>query len=120
MFLTLKTTMLPGCGITEEKFKNTNLQFCGLIMGDYSKCGINTMFNTGSVVGVSANIFEVVFLEILFHLLVGEVNQDFRYINYIRCLKYAKKYLLEGRTFDKIQKDILSHVYDMTKRYRNE
>lgn len=38
-------------------FVNTGLQFCGLIMGDHSKCGINTMFNTGTVVGVSANIF---------------------------------------------------------------
>jgi UDP-N-acetylglucosamine diphosphorylase/glucosamine-1-phosphate N-acetyltransferase len=35
----------------------TGLQFCGLIMGDHSKCGINTMFNTGTVVGVGANIF---------------------------------------------------------------
>lgn len=39
------------------RFINTGLQFCGLIMGDHSKCGINTMFNTGTVVGVSANIF---------------------------------------------------------------
>jgi len=38
-------------------FGKTGLQFCGLIMGDHSKCGINTMFNTGTVVGVSANIF---------------------------------------------------------------
>jgi len=38
-------------------FIDTGGQFCGLIMGDHSKCGINTMFNTGSVVGVSANIF---------------------------------------------------------------
>ncbi|HEY4652195.1 MAG TPA: GlmU family protein, partial [Pontibacter sp.] len=38
-------------------FKNTGQQFCGLIMGDHSKCGINTMFNTGTVVGVGANIF---------------------------------------------------------------
>jgi UDP-N-acetylglucosamine diphosphorylase/glucosamine-1-phosphate N-acetyltransferase len=38
-------------------FINTGLQFCGLMMGDHSKCGINTMFNTGTVVGVSANIF---------------------------------------------------------------
>lgn len=36
---------------------NSGRQFCGLIMGDHSKCGINTMFNTGTVVGVSANIF---------------------------------------------------------------
>lgn len=40
-----------------EEFANTGLQFCGLMMGDHSKCGINTMFNTGTVVGVSANIF---------------------------------------------------------------
>lgn len=41
----------------DEKFINTELLFCGLIMGDHSKCGINTMFNTGTVVGVNANIF---------------------------------------------------------------
>lgn len=40
-----------------ERFVNTGLQFCGLIMGDHSKCGINTMFNTGTVIGVSTNIF---------------------------------------------------------------
>ena len=40
-----------------ENFAKTGLEFCGLMMGDHSKCGINTMFNTGTVVGVSANIF---------------------------------------------------------------
>jgi UDP-N-acetylglucosamine diphosphorylase/glucosamine-1-phosphate N-acetyltransferase len=40
-----------------NKFEKTGLQFCGLMMGDHSKCGINTMFNTGTVVGVSCNIF---------------------------------------------------------------
>ena len=40
-----------------ENFARTGLRFCGLMMGDHSKCGINTMFNTGTVVGVSANIF---------------------------------------------------------------
>src|SRR5690606_21423536 len=40
-----------------ESFARTGLQFCGLMMGDHSKCGINTMFNTGTVIGVSANIF---------------------------------------------------------------
>ena len=40
-----------------KRFLNTGLQFCGLIMGDHSKCGINTMFNTGTVIGISANIF---------------------------------------------------------------
>lgn len=40
-----------------ERFASTGLQFCGLMMGDHSKCAINTMFNTGTVVGVCANIF---------------------------------------------------------------
>lgn len=40
-----------------QGFAKTGLQFCGLMMGDHSKCGINTMFNTGTVIGVSANIF---------------------------------------------------------------
>lgn len=39
-----------------KSYENTELQFCGLMMGDHSKCGINTMFNTGTVVGVNANI----------------------------------------------------------------
>jgi len=41
----------------DERFVNTGLQFCGLVMGDHSKTGINTMLNTGTVVGVNANIF---------------------------------------------------------------
>ncbi len=41
----------------QKRFIPTGLQFAGLIMGDHSKSGINTMFNTGTVVGVSSNIF---------------------------------------------------------------
>lgn len=41
----------------ENKLVKTGLTFCGLLMGDHSKCGINTMFNTGTVVGVSSNIY---------------------------------------------------------------
>lgn len=40
----------------KKAFVHTGLYFCGLIMGDHSKAGINTMFNTGSVVGVNANV----------------------------------------------------------------
>jgi UDP-N-acetylglucosamine diphosphorylase/glucosamine-1-phosphate N-acetyltransferase len=42
---------------TSNDYLKTGLQFCGLFMGDHSKCGINTMFNTGTTVGVCANIF---------------------------------------------------------------
>jgi len=40
-----------------KKAIDSGEQFCGLIMGDHSKAGINTMFNTGTVVGVAANVF---------------------------------------------------------------
>ena len=47
----------------QEEFAATDLQFCGLFMGDHSKCAINTMFNAGTVVGVSSNVFGVGFLD---------------------------------------------------------
>jgi UDP-N-acetylglucosamine diphosphorylase/glucosamine-1-phosphate N-acetyltransferase len=55
----LKTTYgeVSVYGYAEDGAVPTGLQFCGLIMGDHSKSGINTMFNTGTVVGVCANIF---------------------------------------------------------------
>ena len=55
----LKNNYLPVkiWSYPDNGFKDTGLQFCGLIMGDHSKSGINTMFNTGTVVGVAANIF---------------------------------------------------------------
>jgi len=40
-----------------ERFEPSGTQYCGLIMGDHSKCGINTMFNTGTVVGIAASVF---------------------------------------------------------------
>lgn len=40
-----------------SSFEKTGLTFCGLMMADHAKCGINTMFNTGTVVGVAANVF---------------------------------------------------------------
>ena len=40
----------------DHTFMRTDLQFCGLIMGDHSKVGINCMFNTATVVGVGVNI----------------------------------------------------------------
>lgn len=49
--------MVKAYNYREKKEIDTGLQFCGLIMGDHSKCGINTMLNTGTVCGVSANVF---------------------------------------------------------------
>lgn len=43
--------------IEKNTFVPTGQTFFGTIMGDHSKCGINTMFNTGTIVGVSSNIY---------------------------------------------------------------
>lgn len=42
---------------TTERFIQTDLQFCGLLMGDYSRCSIQSSFNTATVVGIAANLF---------------------------------------------------------------
>ncbi|HRG58535.1 MAG TPA: GlmU family protein [Bacteroidia bacterium] len=44
--------------MTQNDYQLTGLMFCGLMMGDHSKAGINTMFNTGTVTGFCANIFD--------------------------------------------------------------
>lgn len=44
--------------MANNNWQTTGLQFCGLLMGDHSKAGINTMFNTGTVTGFCANIFD--------------------------------------------------------------
>ena len=43
--------------IGQKRFVDTGLQFCGLIMGDHSKAGINTMFNTATTIGVGVNFY---------------------------------------------------------------
>ena len=50
-------TEVKAWNYAARSYISTGLQFCGLFMGDHSNCGINTMFNTGTVIGVSANIF---------------------------------------------------------------
>ncbi|WP_297065159.1 putative sugar nucleotidyl transferase [uncultured Duncaniella sp.] len=55
----LKNTYAPIklWSMAEGRFVKTDMQFCGLIMGDHSKAGINTMFNTATVIGVGVNFY---------------------------------------------------------------
>ena len=104
-----------------EKFKKTGLQFCGLVMGDHSKCGINTMFNTGTVVGVSANIFGSGFPRNFIPSFSWGGASGFQLYKLPKVFEVASK-VFERRklNFDDVEQSILSEVYDMTKRYRNE
>ena len=104
-----------------ESFKNTGLQFCGLIMGDHTKCSINTMFNTGTVVGVSSNIFGSGFPRNFIPSFSWGGASGFSVYKLAKVFDVVEKVFARRKLkFDKVEKDILSHVYDMTKRYRNE
>ena len=104
-----------------ERFKKTGLQFCGLIMGDHSKCGINTMFNTGTVVGVSANIFGSGFPRNFIPSFSWGGASGFSVYKLPKVFEVASKVFdRRKKKFDEVEQSILSEVYNMTKRYRNE
>jgi UDP-N-acetylglucosamine diphosphorylase/glucosamine-1-phosphate N-acetyltransferase len=103
----------------KESFIPTGLQFCGLIMGDHSKCGINTMFNTGTVVGVSANIFGAGYPRNFFPSFSWGGSQGMSEYHLEKAFEIAEK-VFERRhlVFDDIEKNILKAVFKLTSKYR--
>ncbi len=102
-----------------EKFENTKLQFCGLIMGDHSKTGINTMFNTGTVVGVNANIFGTDFPRNFIPSFSWGGAKGFVTYKTNKAFDVADKvFKRRNLEFNKTEQDILSKVFEITKKYR--
>lgn len=104
-----------------ESFARTGLQFCGLMMGDHSKCGINTMFNTGTVVGVSANIFGSGFPRNFVPSFSWGGNGGFTTYLTKKAFEVAKV-VMSRRDIDLTQQDaaILEHVFEETKKFRRD
>ena len=102
-----------------ERFTNTGLQFCGLIMGDHSKCGINTMFNTGTVVGVSANIFGSGFPRNFIPSYSWGGAAGFTIYQMKKVIEVAKV-VMKRRDLELSETDIsiLQHVFDETSKFR--
>lgn len=101
-------------------FARTGLQFCGLIMGDHSKCGINTMFNTGTVIGVSANIFGAGFPRNFVPSFAWGGPAGFTEYNIKRAFEVVDKVMSRRNiVFDDIEKRILEAVFEKTRQYRN-
>ncbi|WP_111708373.1 GlmU family protein [Lutibacter citreus] len=103
-----------------ERFAKTGLQFCGLMMGDHSKCAINTMFNTGTVVGVSTNIYGSNFPRNFVPSFSWGGAAGFS----IYQLKKAEEtaslvFQRRGLEFDEREKRILKHVFEISEKYRN-
>jgi UDP-N-acetylglucosamine diphosphorylase/glucosamine-1-phosphate N-acetyltransferase len=100
-------------------YQDTGLLFCGLMMGDHSVCSINTMFNTGTVVGVNANVFGSGFPgKFIPSFTWGGIQQSEPY-SLEKALETAAK-VMERRsiTLTQAHKEILSHIFDMTTSYR--
>lgn len=104
---------------TKGGFANTGLQFCGLMMGDHSKCGINTMFNTGTVVGVGANIFGDGFPRNFIPSFSWGGAAGFSTFTLPKFEETAKAvYGRRGKEFTAEEKEILEKVFELTKSYR--
>lgn len=102
-----------------ESFVRTGLQFCGLMMGDHSKCGINTMFNTGTVVGVSANIFGSGFPRNFVPSFSWGGSAGFT--TYLTQKAFEVAEVVMSRRDVLLSDDdkaILEHVFEATKKYR--
>jgi UDP-N-acetylglucosamine diphosphorylase/glucosamine-1-phosphate N-acetyltransferase len=104
-----------------EEFCTTDIQFCGLFMGDHSRCAINTMFNTGTTVGVSANLFGVGFFDkVIPSFTWGMPDKRIQTYRLDRALEAAERMTVRRLVqLTEQDKKILAHVFLTTAIYRS-
>lgn len=104
-----------------ETFAPTGLQFCGLMMGDHSKCGINTMFNTGTVVGVSANIFGSGFPRNIIPSFSWGGAAGMTTFKTDKAFEVAREVMKRRNLeFTPTDEKIMEHVFEITSKYRRK
>ena len=104
----------------EDKFLTTGEQFCGLIMGDHSKSAINTMFNTGTIVGVCSNIFGSGFPRNFIPSFSWGGNKGFAEYNIDKVFEVNSKVMKRKKCiFSEKDKAILTHLKTITSAYRS-
>lgn len=102
------------------RFRNTGLQFAGLIMADHAKCGINTMFNTGTVVGVGANVFGAGFPRNFMPAFSWGGAQSLETFRFNKFCETAQKVMeRRGLPLDDLEKSILEAIYNETSTQRS-
>ncbi|WP_133271756.1 GlmU family protein [Hymenobacter radiodurans] len=101
------------------RFVNTGQQFCGLMMGDHSKCGINTMFNTGTVVGVGANIFGAGFPRTFIPSFSWGGAAGFETFKLPKVAEVAERVMARRQLeYDATEQGIMQHVFEATAKDR--
>jgi hypothetical protein len=105
----------------QNKMIDSDLQFCGLIMGDHSKSGINTMFNTGTVVGVGANVFGAGFPPTHIPSFCWGGSDGFETYLLNKFFETAEKvYERRSLSLNAIEKEILENVFNQSETFRNK
>lgn len=104
-----------------EGFAQTGLRFCGLMMGDFSMAGINTMFNTGTVVGVAANVFGSGFPRNFIPSFSWGGASGFTTYRTKKVFEAAEVAMSRRESsFNETEQHILEHVFDMTQQWRKQ
>jgi UDP-N-acetylglucosamine diphosphorylase/glucosamine-1-phosphate N-acetyltransferase len=104
---------------TTDTFAKTGLQFLGLIMGDHSKCAINTMFNTGTVIGVSSNIFGAGFPRNFVPSFSWGGPAGFETYPFKKAVDTANRVLgRRNMSLSQLDYDIMKYIFDFSSRYR--
>ena len=104
---------------TKGTYVNTGLQFCGLMLGDHSKCGINTMFNTGTVVGVGSMIFGEGYPRNFIPSFSWGGSAGFSTFTFDKFEETVKAvYNRRGKEWGAMDQDIMERVFELTKSYR--
>lgn len=100
-------------------YRDTGLQFCGMVMGDHVRCAINTAFNTGTVVGVGASVYTMGMPPTFvpdFSWGNGEGFTAYRLDNFVETMEAV--YERRNLRFDDVEKRLLTAVFNRTTKYR--
>lgn len=104
---------------TAGKLVKTGLTFCGLLMGDHSKAGINTMFNTGTVAGVSCNIWGGGFPEKFIPSFSWGGSEGMSTYQFDRAIETAQRMMARrGKSLSPEEQNMLKHIFETTSRQR--
>jgi UDP-N-acetylglucosamine diphosphorylase/glucosamine-1-phosphate N-acetyltransferase len=100
-----------------HSYESTGLQFCGLMMGDHSKCSINTMFNTGTVVDVSSNVFGEGFPDNYVPSFSWGGNKEAQVYKLDKALETAQRVMARRNLeLNIVEREILTHIFNITVR----
>ena len=104
-----------------ENFAKTPLQFCGLLMGDFSRCSIHTTFNTATVVGICANLFGTGFPRTFLPSFSYGGAQGLKTFTFDKAME-SNAAMMERRgvTLTQTDREIMQYLFDQTAKWRKD